>query len=137
MQAEDGVLLEGRLTEYRNLFERRESFQEAEGALFGTIARKDVEGLLSMLEHPLNGEEAHELMDGFCSEHTCSDEAGSQRISFQEFLNLFRGHLLDLQQITDYLKLEDLPPPHMTEDEVCAVDEHAVCVVAKDQCILD
>eukprot|EP00892_Ulva_mutabilis_P002394 jgi/Ulvmu1/12155/UM085_0019.1 len=123
--AEDGVLLEGRLTEYRNLFQRCESFQEDEGALFGTIAREDVEGLLSMLEHPLNSDEAHELMDGFCSDHACGNEEGSNRISFQEFLNLFRGHLLDLQQITEYLKLEDLPPPNMTDDEIREAEKFA------------
>lgn len=72
-----------------------------------------------MLEHPLNDDEAHDLMDGFCTERQCGDAGGAQRISFQEFLNLFRGHLLDLQQITEYLKLEGLPLPNMSEDEVC------------------
>lgn len=119
MQAEDGVLLEGRLAEYRSLYQRCDSFREDDGAVFGTIAREDVEGLLSMLEHPLNAEEAHELMDGFCTERQCGSDGGGNRISFREFLNLFRGHLLDLQQITEYLKLEDLDPPNMSEDEVC------------------
>ena len=125
MQAEDGVLLEGRLTEYRTLFRRCESFQEDENGIFGTIAREDVEGLLSMLEHPLNAEEAHDLMDGFCAERDCGNEGGSNRISFQEFLTLFRGHLLDLQQITEYLKLEDLALPSITQDEVCCRSNHA------------
>lgn len=121
MQAEDGILLEGRLTEYRTLFQRCESFRDDGGNGFGTIAREGVEQLLSMLEHPLCKAEAHDLMDGYCAGRACGKQGSGNRISFPEFLQLFRSHLLDLHQITEYLKLDDLPELKVSTEEECFV----------------
>jgi hypothetical protein len=115
MQAEDGVLLEGRLSEYLKLFESCPTF-ESDGMGFGSIDRSCVSNLGGRLEHPLTAAEAELALETFCHGRTCSVD--DQRIGFADFLNMFRSHLLDLKQITEYMKLEEVPQPSYTEIEV-------------------
>ena len=116
MQAEDGVLLEGRLSEYLQLFERCPSFEPDPGGGFGSINRSCVEALGRRLEHPLTSEEATSALESFCDGRECSVDA--QRIGFSDFLNMFREHLLDLHQITEYMKLQDVPEPEFSPSDV-------------------
>lgn len=117
MQAEDGVLLEGRLAEYRALFECSPSFQPGEPSLFGSIDRQDISDLAGRLETPLTAKQTADLIDEFCSTRECLVD-GEQRITFEEFLNMFRDHMLDLQQITAYLKLQAAALPETSPEEV-------------------
>lgn len=115
LQAEDGVLLEGRLSEYRGMFERCASWQPDASGL-GTIDRKCIFGLAGRLEHPLTNDQATEALQNFCTGRECA--LPQQRISFADFLNIFREHLLDLKQIEEYMKLEARPRPSFTSTEV-------------------
>ena len=117
VQAEDGVLLEGRLSEYLQLFESCPSYERSEApGDFGSIDRTDVASLSGRLEHPLTHEEAEQALQTFCQGRVCSLD--DQRIPFSDFLSMFRDKLLDLQQITEYMKLEDVPPPSYSPDQV-------------------
>jgi hypothetical protein len=117
MQAEDGVLLEGRMAEYKALFERAPSFKAGPPRRDGSIDRKDVADLAARLETPLTTKQTVGLIDEFCSTRECELE-GSDRITFEEFLNMFRDHMLDLKQITEYLKLQAAPIPDTSPEEV-------------------
>lgn len=117
MQAQDGVLLEGRLAEYRALFEHSPSFQAGAPSKFGSIDRTELVGLAGRLETPLTAQQTADLVDEFCTTRECELE-GADRITFAEFLNMFRDHMLDLQQITEYLKLQAAPLPEASPEEV-------------------
>lgn len=81
MQAEDGVLLEGRLTEYHALFEQILSYRLERDSMFGSIAKEDVAGLAARLENPLGVEETRELVDTFCARRKC--RLSEDRIVFE------------------------------------------------------
>jgi hypothetical protein len=115
LQAEDGVLLEGRLSEYRQLFERCPSW-EADSSGLGTIDRACVLSLGGRLEHPFTIEEAESALNEFCDDRGCKVE--DERLTFADFLNMFHDKMLDLQQITEYMKLEEVPQPSYSPSEV-------------------
>jgi hypothetical protein len=93
------VLLEGRLSEYRQLFERCPSW-EADSSGLGTIDRACVLSLGGRLEHPFTIEEAESALNEFCDDRRCKVE--DERLTFADFLNMFHDKMLDLQQITEY-----------------------------------
>jgi hypothetical protein len=126
LQAEDGVLLEGRLSEYLKLFESCPSFEPGEGrGDFGSIGRSDVVHLSGRLEHPLTESEAEAALSTFCVGRVCS--VAEERVPFADFLEMFRDKLLDLQQITEYMKLEDVPPPAYSSTDVRLWPLTALC----------
>ena len=120
------------MAEYRALFERAPTFQPGAPSLFGSIDRKDINDLAGRLETPLTAQQAASLIDEFCSTREC-ELAGAERITFEEFLNMFRDHMLDLQQITEYLKLQAAPLPEASPEEVrcaSALCPHSVCTLS-------
>lgn len=114
-QFEDGVLLEGRLSEYRDLFQSCPSWRK-DGPGLGMIERSCVVGLAGRLEHPLPQAEARNALQTFCDSRAC--RVPDEPLTFADFLNMFRDDLLDLQQIEEYMKLEADPHPSFSPDEV-------------------
>lgn len=103
--------------EYRALFERAPTFSPGAPSMVGTIDMGELTDLAARLETPLTAQETASLIDQFCCKRECG-VAGNERITFEEFLNMFRDHMLDLQQITEYLKLEAAPIPEASPEEV-------------------
>lgn len=114
-QTADGVLLEGRLSEYRTLFEQCPSWQQDDTG-FGTVDRSCIVSLSGRLEQPFTVYEAQQALEQFCDGTICDPE--DARFTFAAFLNLFRDKMLDLQQIEEYMKLEAVPEPSFSENEV-------------------
>jgi Ca2+-binding EF-hand superfamily protein len=106
------------MVEYKALFEQSPTFLSGEPSMVGSIDRKDLADLAARLETPLSAQETSDLIEEFCNTRGCGLE-GSERITFEDFLNMFRDHLLDLQQITEYLKLQAAPLPETSPEEVC------------------
>lgn len=109
--AEDGVLLQGRLSEYQALFETCPSFDS------GTVTPACIDGLAGRLEKPLTPNQVSEALRANVGG---GDERGGDRLSFGDFLRLFKDKLLDLHQITEYLKLEEEPAPEISDEEAAA-----------------
>ena len=108
-------MLEGRLSEYKQLFQSCPSWSKG-GPGLGTIDRSCVVSLAGRLEHPLPQADARQALQSFCDSRTCA--MPDEPLTFADFLNMFRDRMLDLQQIEEYMKLESDPHPSFSTDEV-------------------
>ena len=105
-QAEDGVLLEGRLSEYRELFDSCEVSSD------GTIGPSCIMRLCSRVEAVVPEEVVLAKM-------TKAFPSGDGRVTFSDFLYMFRDNFLDLKQIFRYIALQS------TDDQSALAPEEA------------
>lgn len=90
---QDGVLLEGKLDEYRA------AFRAADTSGHGSISFSELSALFKNLGQDISDEDLLEVMNRYDL-----DESG--QIEFNEFLLFFRNNLLDLRDVMDYLHLK-------------------------------
>lgn len=100
-QTADGVLLEGKLEEYR------EAFNAVDNGGNGTISATEIAQLFQNLGTPLSYDKLVKMMATY-------DVDKSGQIDFYEFLRMFRDELLDLKEILDYIKMQ---PTQKTEQQ--------------------
>jgi Ca2+-binding EF-hand superfamily protein len=90
--ATDGMLLEGKLQEYRAAFHAMDTTGN------GTIAGCEIEALFERMGQPLTRGKLWKIMDQY-------DQDANGQIDFDEFLMMFQDDLLDVREILDYIKL--------------------------------
>ncbi|PNH02827.1 putative calcium-binding protein CML25, partial [Tetrabaena socialis] len=86
----DGMLLEGALNDYES------AFKAVDLSGNGTIGATELGQLFAKLGNPMSPEKLVELMQVY-------DKDDSGQIEFNEFLFMFRNHLLDLKAMTSYM----------------------------------
>ncbi len=101
IQTADGVLLEGKLEEYR------EAFNAVDNGGNGTISATEIAQLFQNLGTPLSYDKLVKMMATY-------DVDKSGQIDFYEFLRMFRDELLDLKEILEYIKMQ---PTQKTEQQ--------------------
>ena len=100
-QTADGVLLEGKLEEYRT------AFNAVDNGGNGTISATEIAQLFESLGTPLSYDKLVRMMAKY-------DIDKSGQIDFWEFLRMFRDELLDLKEILEYIKMQ---PTQKTEQQ--------------------
>eukprot|EP00884_Botryococcus_braunii_P007605 jgi/Botrbrau1/16846/Bobra.150_2s0068.1 len=91
----DGVLLDGKLEQYQR------AFQMVDTTGNGTLGAGEIAQLFKELGQPLSPTKLFKIMEEY-------DGDGTGQIMFPDFLNMFRGELLDLQDILFLLVDEGL-----------------------------
>eukprot|EP00197_Chlamydomonas_leiostraca_P003884 CAMPEP_0202867274 /NCGR_PEP_ID=MMETSP1391-20130828/9073_1 /ASSEMBLY_ACC=CAM_ASM_000867 /TAXON_ID=1034604 /ORGANISM="Chlamydomonas leiostraca, Strain SAG 11-49" /LENGTH=362 /DNA_ID=CAMNT_0049547303 /DNA_START=21 /DNA_END=1109 /DNA_ORIENTATION=+ len=86
----DGLLLDGKLSEYEAAFNAVDSSGN------GTIGATELAQLFSMLGNPVSFEKLVDIMQEY-------DKDESGQIEFNEFLLMFRDQLIDLKAVQEYM----------------------------------
>lgn len=89
--AQDKIFLEGKLQEYRD------AFRAVDAGGNGSISATELYQLFQKLGHPITYDKLVKVMEQY-------DVDQSGVIDFGEFLRMFRGELLDLNDIVSYIK---------------------------------
>ncbi|GMH34102.1 hypothetical protein BSKO_01936 [Bryopsis sp. KO-2023] len=118
---QDGVLLEGKLDEYRA------AFDAADTSGYGSISFNELSTLFKSLDQDITDEDLLEVMHRYDL-----DESG--QIEFNEFLLFFRNRLLELRDVMDYLHLKhpDLGESEKKTQNLVDVKEGEVTTVYLD-----